>query len=101
MRRVEVLHLLGTAAEEGTSIARIVKTLAAELDPAKFRLQAWFLGDDGPLRQELEGVGLVTRVFGWTRGPKIPWARCGFAQHSRWGVSTSCTSTLGRVRSGG
>lgn len=72
MRRVEVLHLLGTAAEEGTSIARIVKTLAAELDPAKFRLQAWFLGDDGPLRQELEGVGLVTRVFGWTRGAKDP-----------------------------
>lgn len=72
MRRLEVLHLLGTAAEEGTSIARTVKTLAAELDPARFRLHVWFLGEDGPLRQEMERAGLATRVFGWEKGAKDP-----------------------------
>lgn len=72
MKRLEVLHVLGTAQREGTSIARIVGMLAAELDPARFRISAWFLGEDGPLVEELRATGVEARAFEWTSGARDP-----------------------------
>jgi len=67
-----VLHLLGTARPEGTGIARIVSGLAGGLDPARYRLHAWFLGDEGPLVDELRRAGASVRVVNWQRGARDP-----------------------------
>lgn len=83
MRRLEILHVLGTAQWEGTSIARIVGMLAGELDPARFRIRAWFLGEDGPLVQELREAGVEARAFGWTSGARDPLGALRFYQALR------------------
>ncbi|MEJ6021298.1 glycosyltransferase family 4 protein [Ramlibacter sp. PS4R-6] len=64
----DVLHVLGTARPEGASIARIVGSLGELIDKRRFRLHAWFLGEDGPLRGELEARGVATRCLGWSGG---------------------------------
>jgi glycosyltransferase involved in cell wall biosynthesis len=73
-----VLHLLGTARPEGTAMARIVSALCSRLDPQRFRIHAWFLGDEGPLAAELEKLGAVTRLMPWSRGVRDPLAALRF-----------------------
>jgi len=79
-----VLHLLGTAQPEGTGIARMVAALARSLDPARYRIHAWFLGGDGPLVGALEAAGAQASALEWWRGARDPlgawrfWCRlCG------------------------
>jgi glycosyltransferase involved in cell wall biosynthesis len=68
----QVLHILGTAQLEGSGIARIVGALAAGLDPLKYQVHAWFLGEDGPLVGELQAAGAVARWIKWGRGAREP-----------------------------
>lgn len=68
----EILHILGTAQDEGTGIARIVRALAIGLDPRKYRVHAWILGNSGPLVALLEAAGAIVRVIGWSRGARDP-----------------------------
>ena len=67
-----ILHLLGTAQPEGSGIARIVSSLAAGLDPAKYHVHAWFLGPSGPLVEELQAAGASARAIDWPRGVRDP-----------------------------
>jgi glycosyltransferase involved in cell wall biosynthesis len=60
-----VLHVLATAAEHGASISRMVRTFAEAIDPRRYRVDAWFLGGDGPLAAELAGAGVAVRTFDW------------------------------------
>lgn len=61
-----VLHLLGTARSEGASIAAIPRLLACSLDPERYRIHVCFLGDDGPLIDELRSAGAVVQRTSWT-----------------------------------
>jgi glycosyltransferase involved in cell wall biosynthesis len=56
-----VVHLMSTATVGGTAQARIVAGLAEGLDPARYRLHAWFLAGPGPLEQMLAGAGVAPR----------------------------------------
>lgn len=67
-----ILHLLGTAQPEGSSIARIVAALAAGLDPDKYHVHAWFLGPSGPLVEDLQAAGASARSIEWWRGIRDP-----------------------------
>ena len=69
---VEVLHILGSAAPEGTGIAHMVATLAAGLGERGYRLHACFLGADGPLTAELARSGLSVRALDWRGGARDP-----------------------------
>jgi hypothetical protein len=69
---IHVLHLLGTAEPQGSGIARIVAELARGLNPAKYKLHAWFLKSDGPLVRELSDSGAEARWIGWENGPRDP-----------------------------
>lgn len=60
LQRPRILHLLGGAGIENASIARIIARSAEQL-PA-YQMSAWFLGSDGPLREEMPQV-VETRVF--------------------------------------
>lgn len=68
----QVLHTLGSAQSGFRSFARIVSALAAGLDPQRYRVHAWFLGEDGPLVEELEAAGARVRVIGWRDGWRDP-----------------------------
>jgi glycosyltransferase involved in cell wall biosynthesis len=61
----DILHILGTARPEGSSIARVVGMLSEGLDRRRFRMHAWFLDGDGPLANELHRRGVQVRVVGW------------------------------------
>lgn len=70
-----VLHLLGTAQPEGSSIVQIVANLARHLDPTRYTMDAWFLEGGGPLANSLEKAGASVRTFdvrGW-RGAEGTW----------------------------
>lgn len=67
-----VLHLLGTAAAEGSSIARTVAQLAVFIDPARYRMHAWFLGGDGPLVGVLRDAGITVDRVDWNAGIRDP-----------------------------
>jgi glycosyltransferase involved in cell wall biosynthesis len=68
MRPYDILHLLGTSAKRGTSIAKIVATLAEGLDPSRYRFHAWFCSDHGPLIGVLEKKGVRVEVIEWQGG---------------------------------
>jgi glycosyltransferase involved in cell wall biosynthesis len=72
MTRHRVLHILGTAQPEGAGIARIVAALARGLDPERYRVDAWFLGGDGPLVGALETAGAQASALEWHRGARDP-----------------------------
>jgi len=67
-----ILHLLGTAELEGTSIVRTVASLAQGVDSERFRMHAWFLGNGGPLVAALQDSGVQTRVIHWQSGARDP-----------------------------
>ena len=66
--KIRVLHLLGTAAPAGAATARLVRQLAAGLDPLRFETAAWFLGREGPLFAELQDAGVDCRVIPFESG---------------------------------
>ncbi|MBI2815515.1 MAG: glycosyltransferase [Acidobacteria bacterium] len=68
----DVLHTLGSAQSGFRSFARIVSALSMGLDPARYRVHAWFLGEDGPVVQELRAAGAEVRVIGWRNGFRDP-----------------------------
>ncbi len=67
-----ILHLLRSAQVEETGPARIVAALACRLDPAKFKLHAWFLGPPGPLVEDLQAAGANARSIEWMPGLRDP-----------------------------
>src|SRR5262245_4700787 len=78
-----ILHVLGSAEREGSSIARIVGELAARLDPAVYSVHACFLGVPGPLLDELRTGGAVVRHIGWERGVRDPIGAWRFFRYLR------------------
>ena len=68
----QVLHILGTAQPEGSSMVRIVRTLAEGLDPARYRIQALFLEGPGPLVKVLQQAGVPADSLDWWRGMRDP-----------------------------
>jgi glycosyltransferase involved in cell wall biosynthesis len=67
-----ILHVLGTAELEGDGIARIVAEVATRLDPSVYRVHACFLGESGPLLEELRRAGAIVQHVYWTRGARDP-----------------------------
>jgi glycosyltransferase involved in cell wall biosynthesis len=68
----QVLHILGTAEPEGSSMVRIVRTLAEGLDPARYRIHALFLQGPGPLIETLQQAGVPADGLNWWRGLRDP-----------------------------
>ena len=68
----QIIHILGTAQPEGSSMARIVRTLAAGLDPARYRIHALFLQGSGPLVDALQAAGVQASSIDWWRGMRDP-----------------------------
>jgi glycosyltransferase involved in cell wall biosynthesis len=60
-----VLHILGTAQPAAASIAGMVRTLRARLDPAEYQLSACFIGCPGPWSAELAAAGVTTFEVSW------------------------------------
>ena len=58
-----IVHLLGTAAPEGTVFARIAAGIARGLDSARYRTKACFLDGAGPLVKTLEEAGIESTAF--------------------------------------
>jgi glycosyltransferase involved in cell wall biosynthesis len=73
-----ILHLLGSAEEEGSAIANFTGMLAKRLDPAQYRIHAWFLGSDGPLVTELKRTGTLVRHIPWESGIRDPFGAFRF-----------------------
>lgn len=67
-----VLHILGTAQPEGSSMARIVRALAQGLDPERYRMHALFLEGMGPLVGALQQAGVQASALKWWRGARDP-----------------------------
>jgi glycosyltransferase involved in cell wall biosynthesis len=68
----QVLHILGTAQPESTGMARIVRTLAEGVDPARYRIHAWFLAGAGPLVSALQQTGVEAAAVSWWCGMRDP-----------------------------
>ncbi len=68
----QILHILGTAQPEGSSMVRIVRTLAEGLDPARYRVHALFLEGPGPLMGVLQNAGVTASSLLWWRGMRDP-----------------------------
>jgi glycosyltransferase involved in cell wall biosynthesis len=79
----EILHILGTAQPEGSSIARMVSALAHGLDPERYRLHAWFLAGEGPLVGLLNQAGARADALDWGRGARDPVGAWSFWRHLR------------------
>jgi glycosyltransferase involved in cell wall biosynthesis len=60
-----ILHVLGTASLEGASIPGMVRTLAANVDPSEFRIDACFLGASGPWTGRLRDAGIDAFEVPW------------------------------------
>jgi glycosyltransferase involved in cell wall biosynthesis len=59
------MHVLGSAAPAGASIAGMVRAIAHGLDPEQYRLSACFLGDSGPWSSLLQRSGLRVVEARW------------------------------------
>lgn len=66
MKPARVLHILGTAEVAGTGITGMVRTLAEQLSPALFVLEACFLGKPGPWTVELNAAGVDAFEVPWS-----------------------------------
>jgi glycosyltransferase involved in cell wall biosynthesis len=66
-----VVHVLSTAAVQGIAQARIVAVLARAVDPARYRLRAWFLDGPGPLVAALTAAGVPARTVTFHGGSDI------------------------------
>jgi glycosyltransferase involved in cell wall biosynthesis len=65
MRRLEILHVLGTADVAGSAISGMVEVLARALEPHEFRLAACFLGAPGPWTPRLRAAGVDASEVRW------------------------------------
>jgi glycosyltransferase involved in cell wall biosynthesis len=61
----KVCHILGTAALEGTGIAKIVSGLHKYIDHEKYELAACFVGEAGPWVEKLSCQEIPTEVVKW------------------------------------
>lgn len=64
MSAIRVRHILGSAQEDGTAMARMVANLAGALDPRRFRVEALFLSRHGPLVEMLANRGVAAFAAG-------------------------------------
>jgi glycosyltransferase involved in cell wall biosynthesis len=78
-----VLHILGTAQPEGSSMARIVRALAQTLDPELYCFHALFLAGAGPLLDLLRQAGVQASALDWWRGARDPRGAWNFWRHLR------------------
>lgn len=65
-----ILHVLGSGDESGAGMAQIVRNLAANLDPRRYRVSACFLRDDGPLGGTLREYGIEVTSSRWHGGAR-------------------------------
>ena len=68
----QVLHILGRAQPESTGMVHIVRSLAAGLDPNRYRVSALFLAGTGPLVSALKAEGTPAFALDWQRGMLDP-----------------------------
>ena len=68
MSAIRVRHILGSAQEDGTAMARMVADLAGALDPRRFQVEALFLSRHGPLVEMLAQRGVAAFVAGLRPG---------------------------------
>ncbi len=68
----QVLHILGRAQPESTGMVHIVRSLAAGLDPNRYRVSALFLAGTGPLVNALNAEGTAAFAIDWQRGMLDP-----------------------------
>lgn len=66
-----VVHVLATASVRGIAQARMVVALARTVDPARYRLRAWFLDGPGPLVGVLTAAGVPARTVTFRGGRDI------------------------------
>jgi glycosyltransferase involved in cell wall biosynthesis len=62
---INVVHVLGTARAEGRSIAAVPSLLARRLDPERYRIYACFLGEEGPLLDQMAAAGVEVCTAPW------------------------------------
>ena len=67
MSVIRVQHILGSAQEDGTAMARMVADLAHALDPRRFEVEALFLSPHGPLVEMLAAQGVAAFAAGLRR----------------------------------
>jgi glycosyltransferase involved in cell wall biosynthesis len=60
-----VMHVLGSAAPGGAAQVHIVRDLWNLVDPEVFRMDACFVGEHGPLAEELRREGMRVAVAPW------------------------------------
>ena len=68
----QVLHILGSAQQEGTGTCQIVRSLALDLDPERYQVHALFLGGAGPLFGNLGEAGIDAHAIDWQQGWRDP-----------------------------
>jgi glycosyltransferase involved in cell wall biosynthesis len=66
-----VVHVLATASVRGIAQARMVVALARAVDPARYRLRAWFLDGPGPLVEVLTAAGVPARTVTFRGGRDV------------------------------
>jgi glycosyltransferase involved in cell wall biosynthesis len=71
MKRLEILHVLGTAEVAGSAISGMVEVLARELDPREFRVSACFLGAPGAWTARLRAAGVAASEVRWPAPQRI------------------------------
>jgi glycosyltransferase involved in cell wall biosynthesis len=89
MKPTPVLHLLRSAQVEETGPARILASLVRGMNCDEFQLHAWFFGPPGPLMQDIESAGGITRCIEWTGGLGDPFGACRFwrsLRHHRFAI---------------
>src|SRR5437588_12123383 len=59
-----ICHILESSGREGMGIARIVASLHKHIG-AEYQATACFVGNDGPLVKEFDGLGIPTIVISW------------------------------------
>lgn len=79
-----VLHVLGGATIDNTAFARIVTDLARAKE-RRFRVEALFLGGDGPLAEDLRREGVPTETMDWPLGVRQPLGALRFWRFVRRG----------------
>lgn len=67
MSAIRVLHILGSAQQDGTAMARMLADLAGALDPGRFEVEAIFLSRHGPLVEMLAERGVDAFAAGLHR----------------------------------
>jgi glycosyltransferase involved in cell wall biosynthesis len=78
MKPRRVLHVLGTAEPAGFGIFRIVESLAAAVDPAKYEIHACFL-QPGELAERLQHTAVKATCVNWNGCIRNPWGAARYA----------------------